>query len=224
MKIKYINHSCFLVTLNDGTEIVFDPFVSSKEARNEIKNKDYVFITHLHNDHFGSINDVYSKDKTTCVAFVEAASILNELGYKNCECLNYGGCYKQENFELHMVKALHSSSISKNRQIVYAGEPCGYVLKADNEVLYYTGDTDIFLDMKLICDYFKPTIILMCVGGKYTLDIDKAIYATEHLLSANLLIPMHYSTFKEINVDLEKLINNSKITIKNLRLMEEIEL
>ena len=37
MKIKYINHSCFLIEIN-GTKIVLDPYVETQEQINCIKN------------------------------------------------------------------------------------------------------------------------------------------------------------------------------------------
>ena len=37
------------------------------------------------------------------------------------------------------------------------------------KVIYHTGDTDIFGDMKIISELFKPDIALMCIGGHFTM-------------------------------------------------------
>lgn len=51
MKIEWMAHSCFKVTLENGKVIVFDPFDESIGYTRSDTAVDYVFISHDHKDH-----------------------------------------------------------------------------------------------------------------------------------------------------------------------------
>ncbi len=54
------------------------------------------------------------------------------------------------------------------------------------------GDTGIFGDMRLIADYYKPDLIMIPIGGNFTVGPVPAAYATKELIRAKAAIPMHY--------------------------------
>ena len=69
-----------------------------------------------------------------------------------------------------MVEAKHSSSIDGGNQIIYAGEPTGFVITVqDGPVLYHAGDTSVFLDMQLIRDLYHPQLAMLPIGDHYTM-------------------------------------------------------
>ena len=51
-----------------------------------------------------------------------------------------------------MVNATHSSSITENDEIIYAGPPCGFLIHSEGNKIYHAGDTGLMMDMKLLED------------------------------------------------------------------------
>jgi L-ascorbate metabolism protein UlaG (beta-lactamase superfamily) len=62
--------------------------------------------------------------------------------------------------------------------------------------LYHTGDTWLFGDMALIEQLYRPSIVLLCVGGgPYTEDPKTAALAIRKYFHPTTIVPMHYGTF-----------------------------
>jgi L-ascorbate metabolism protein UlaG (beta-lactamase superfamily) len=49
--------------------------------------------------------------------------------------------------------------------------------------------------MKLIGDYYKPDLVLIPIGGHFTMGPKDAAYAVNQWLKPKFAIPMHYGTF-----------------------------
>ena len=50
--------------------------------------------------------------------------------------------------------------------------------------------------MHLIDELYKPSHILLPIGGNYTMGPEEAAYAAHHFFkNANIVIPMHFGTF-----------------------------
>ena len=54
------------------------------------------------------------------------------------------------------------------------------------------GDTGVFGDMKFIGEYYKPDLVLIPIGGHFTMDPVDAAYALRELVKPKYAIPMHY--------------------------------
>jgi L-ascorbate metabolism protein UlaG (beta-lactamase superfamily) len=73
------------------------------------------------------------------------------------------------------------------------GEPIGFIVELENGFkFYHAGDTGLFGDMKMIGDYYKPDLVMLPIGGNFTMDPKDAAYATRELLKPKYAIPMHY--------------------------------
>ena len=66
--------------------------------------------------------------------------------------------------------------------------------------------------MKTIGYLYGPDVSLLPIGGKYTMDIEQAVIASQWL-NSDRIIPMHYNTFNAINVDIVEF--TKKIEEKN---------
>ena len=56
-----------------------------------------------------------------------------------------------------MTDARHSSGYIDNGQMVYMGEPAGFVIRLeDGRSIYFAGDTCLFGDMRLIGELYTP--------------------------------------------------------------------
>jgi len=94
-----------------------------------------------------------------------------------------------------MVHADHSSTIEDGGARIDGGLAAGFVIQCENGVtVYHAGDTGVFGDMKLIADLYKPDIVMIPIGGVYTMGPREAAKACE-LLNPKCIIPMHYGTF-----------------------------
>jgi len=91
------------------------------------------------------------------------------------------------------VRADHSSSSGN----VYLGNPCGLIIrpKPGGPVLYHMGDTDIFGDMALINEIYKPDIGIVPIGERFTMRPDVAAMACRRFFDFSTIIPCHYKTF-----------------------------
>ena len=54
------------------------------------------------------------------------------------------------------------------------------------------GDTGVFGDIKRISEYYKPDLVLIPIGGHFTMDPQDAAYALRELIKPKAAIPMHY--------------------------------
>ena len=91
--------------------------------------------------------------------------------------------------------AAHENPETKKREVHVGGEPVGFIIKLENGfTIYHTGDTNVFSDMKLISDYYKPDLLLLPIGGHFTMDPKEAALATK-LVNPKYAIPMHHGTF-----------------------------
>lgn len=58
----------------------------------------------------------------------------------------------------------------------------------------HMGDTGLFGDMKFIGEYYQPDVLLIPIGGNFTLGPIDAAYATREWIKPKMAIPMHYGT------------------------------
>lgn len=217
MQIKKIDHACFIIDV-DGVKFVTDPFsldIDLAIKQNpDLVNPDYILISHGHNDHMGSLSKI-AGDKTTIISNFEIASYLTRKGYKTID-MNIGGEIALGEVLLAMTPAVHTSSIADEDSLAYGGLASGFIIKHKSNTLYFAGDTDLFLDMKLIDKIYHPNIGLLPVGGHYTMNVDKAIYACKKFFKFKYVFPMHFNTFPAIECDPNLNLKRSKtIILKN---------
>jgi L-ascorbate metabolism protein UlaG (beta-lactamase superfamily) len=94
-----------------------------------------------------------------------------------------------------MTHAVHSCGILDDGKIIYGGEAAGYVLRFDDgRSLYFAGDTNVFSDMALIQELYRPELAMLPIGDLFTMSPREAAVACR-LLKAKRVIPMHFGTF-----------------------------
>jgi L-ascorbate metabolism protein UlaG (beta-lactamase superfamily) len=95
-----------------------------------------------------------------------------------------------------MVQAVHSSGVTDDDgRMVTAGTSTGYVLEfPDGLVVYHSGDTDVFGDMALIAEIYRPDVSVLSIGGFYTMGPRQAAHAVR-LLGATQVLGSHFGTF-----------------------------
>ncbi|MCX8094728.1 MAG: metal-dependent hydrolase [Caldisericia bacterium] len=200
--ITYLGHSSFLIKWKEG-EILIDPFFSENDYYFfESIKLTHIFLTHGHGDHLGISLELYNKYKPKIIGAYELTLFLNKKGIKEEDLIsiNFGGYNNFPFGKVKMVFALHSSSNLENGNIIYTGNPCGYIFKFEDRSIYHMGDTGLSYEFKLIGETEKIDILLIPIGGYYTMDINDAITAV-NMIKSEYVIPMHYETFPEIKID-----------------------
>ena len=210
MQITYLGHSAFELETN-GHKILIDPFLIMSPNYNPLGVTD-IFVTHGHGDHLGNAVEISKNVGAKITAIFELANYCTSKGAL-VNGINLGGWINYSWGRVTAVPAFHSSSTPEG---IYAGCPCGYVFEIEGKVIYHAGDTCLNSEMKIIGDIYKPDIVMLPIGGNYTMDIEQAVMASEFLKTSEV-IPMHYNTFDAINVDITEfetlIIKKGKIPI-----------
>lgn len=199
VKITYLGHAAFKIISSKGIVIYIDPFLSGNPKTpaelKTVEKADLILVTHGHGDHVGDTIPIAEKTNAKVIAMPELGRYLTKKGVKNVVGMNKGGTYTSHGIAITMVHAVHSSSVTEGDQVIYTGEPSGWVIRFENGfTLYHAGDTGLFGDMKLIGELYKPEVSLLPIGGHFTMDPREATYAAR-LLGSTYVIPMHYGTF-----------------------------
>lgn len=219
MKLKWLGHSCFII---DGRDrVIIDPFITDNPlcpVKPEDIEVDIIAITHGHADHMG---DAFKIKNAKIVAIHEIAQYAIRMG-REAEGMNIGGKIRVYNTDFAMVPAFHSSGLDTTNLSTC---PAGFVIDSGKPV-YHAGDTCLFSDMKLIGELYKPYVALLPIGGRYTMDIEQAVMASEWI-KAKITIPMHYNTFDVIRQDaneFKRILEERGMEVIVLQPGEEIEI
>lgn len=210
MKITYYGHSCFAVEIQ-GKTLLFDPFITPNSLASNIDigkiKADYILVSHGHEDHVADLVLLAKNTGAKVVSNYEIYVWLTKQGIENAHPMNTGGKWKFDFGTVECTTAQHSSSFPDG---TYAGNPMGFHVSTAEGSFYYSGDTALTLDMKLIGDYRKTDVALLPIGDNFTMGIDEAIIAAD-FIRCNKIVGVHYDTFGFIVIDKE----TAKIKFKN---------
>ncbi len=208
-RITWLGHATVLIQTARGTNVLIDPFITQNPKYPkgfELPEKiQYILLTHGHGDHMSDAVPVATKHGSTVVAIYELAAYVGEKGVANTMGINIGGTVQLEDVAVTMVEAKHSAAAEDEHGTHYVGVATGFVMSiADGPVLYHSGDTTVFGDMKLIADLYHPEVAMLPIGGYYTMGPKEAALATR-LLSPKMVLPIHFGTFPPLKGTPEEL-------------------
>jgi L-ascorbate metabolism protein UlaG (beta-lactamase superfamily) len=200
MKVKYYGHSCFAVEIKNKI-LLFDPFITPNElAKNIDVNKvpaDYILITHAHDDHMADALTIAKRTGALIISNFEVGEWLTKKGASKTHPVNPGGTFKLDICRAKFVNAIHSSSFPDGS---YGGNAGGFVIESDEGNFYYSGDTALTMDMKLIGESTKLKWAALCIGDNFTMGVEDAIKACD-FIHCNEVLGVHYDTFPPIKID-----------------------
>lgn len=196
LSFRWMGFGGFYIKTPGGKIIVIDPWINNNplcpEDMRQLENLDYIFLTHAHRDHAEDVIWLSEKTGAKVLAGWELAHILTGKGVKNVVAINKGGTRRFGEIAVVAVHADHSSAYIEGDQLLYGGEPMGYVIRFENDyVVYHAGDTNVFGDMALIAELYKPELAVLPIGDTYTMSPREAAKAIR-LLDVKQVIPMHF--------------------------------
>jgi len=172
MKIKWYGHAAFLITSDQGVKIITDPYESGayggQLAYGKIKDQSDIALTsHDHADH----NDTKS--------LPGSPQIVKNSGSKTVKGISFKG-----------IPTYHDSSKGSER-----GTNTIFTFSVDGIRVCHLGDLGHILSEKELAEIGPVDILLIPVGGYFTIDSKEATRVAEQL-KAKVLIPMHFKTEK----------------------------
>lgn len=220
MKITFYGHATFGVEIN-GKHLLFDPFISPNEkAKNVNINEipaDYILISHGHADHVADVETIAKRTSALIVSNFEIVTWFGAKGLENGHPMNHGGKWKFDFGTVKYVNAIHSSTLPDGAG---GGNPGGFVVESNEGNFYYSGDTALTYDMKLIGEHHKLDFAMLCMGDNFTMGVDDAVIASD-FVKCDHIIGMHYDTFGYIVINHDVAKNafaqkGKKLTLMNI--------
>lgn len=198
MEITWLGHGTFQLVLPSGETVLLDPWIDGNPSyppAHVVKKADLIVISHGHFDHIHDAVPLAKKFEPPVVAIYEICHWLESKGVQNVRPMNKGGSQQIGTITVTMTHAVHSCGILDDGKIVYGGEAAGFVLRFDDgRSAYFSGDTNVFSDMHLIQEIYRPDLAFLPIGDLFTMSPREAAVACR-LLKVKKVIPMHFGTF-----------------------------
>ena len=214
-EVLWLGQSTMRITTPGGKVIVIDPWLTTNpktpEAFKQLQalgKVDMILVTHAHFDHFA---DAPALAKMHNVPIYNAGGMgqsIVSLGIVPPALVQrFGKSGTVDPFgptgpKITAVHAEHSSELvwknpaTDKEETHYGGEPVGYIIELENGFkIWHMGDTGLFGDMRLIGETYKPDLVLIPIGGHFTLGPQDAATAVRDMIKPKYAMPMHYGTY-----------------------------
>lgn len=169
MKIRWLGHSCFLITSESGTRMLTDPYAVGGGIRYSpiTETADIVTVSHEHDDH-NNVSAVRGKP----------------------EVIRGDGAKSSRGIQLKGISSYHDEAGGKQR-----GHNTIFCFAIDGIELCHLGDLGHQLSLEQIGEIGDVDILLIPVGGLFTIDASVATQLCSNL-KPRVIIPMHFKAVK----------------------------
>lgn len=207
MKINWLGHSAFRVETGSSV-VLIDPFLNGNPAfpgagisfEAAIDGATHIVVTHGHGDHVGDTVEIARATGAKVVTNYDLCMWLAKQGVSTFDPMNNGGTTDQGDFKVTLVHADHSAGLIEMNVGFPLGSANGVVLTtSEGRTLLHMGDTDVFSDMGLINELWRPDIGIVPIGDRFTMGARTAAYACKKFFDFETIIPCHYASFSIID-------------------------
>lgn len=200
MKLTYFGHSCFLVE-SGGQRLLFDPFITPNPLAKGVDVRgiraDLILLSHGHADHVADAVALAKQAGAPVVCNWEVSEWLGRQGVAEVFPMNHGGSKAFGFGRVKMTSAIHSSTMPDGSA---GGNPGGYVVAFEEGAFYYSGDTALTMDMKLVAEEFSVRFAVLPIGDNFTMGAQDAAKAAG-FVGTKTVVGVHYDTFPPIRID-----------------------
>jgi L-ascorbate metabolism protein UlaG (beta-lactamase superfamily) len=214
-EVLWLGQATMRITTPGGKVIVIDPWLSTNPKTpaqfkdlKALGKVDLILVTHAHYDHF---NDAPALAKMNNAPVYNAGGMgpaivsLGILPTAQVQRFGKSGTvapFGPTGLKITAVHAEHSSELvwknpaTDKEETHFGGVPVGYVIELENGFkIWHMGDTGLYGDMKLVGETYKPDLVLIPIGGHFTMGPRDAATAVRDMIKPRYAIPMHYGTF-----------------------------
>jgi L-ascorbate metabolism protein UlaG (beta-lactamase superfamily) len=212
--LKWFGHAGFKLQFLDAKEIhrniYIDVWIDNKDCPEEEKKEcpndaDLILVTHGQLDHsmhapFLCMAGKREERKIVCTSEVGTYyELFRKIPPQFIAKMQKGGTKDFGFCKVTMVAADHPSTCVGPQGVqITGGQACGFVITIPdhNIAIYHAGDTNVFSDMKLIDELYKPNVALLPIGDCLGMGPREAAYAVKNFLpTPEKIIPMHFNSF-----------------------------
>jgi L-ascorbate metabolism protein UlaG (beta-lactamase superfamily) len=169
MKLKWLGHSCFLITSETGLKIITDPYgtVQGVKYAPIKETADIVTMSHDHFDH-NAVSSVAGKPE-----------VVKVIGVKRVKGIQFKG-----------IASYHDEAGGKQR-----GANTIFCFSVDGIKVCHLGDLGHPLNNEQLKEIGDVDLLLIPVGGYFTIDARVSTQICSKL-EPRVIVPMHYKTPK----------------------------
>jgi len=209
MKVTWFGHSAFRLEFGSSV-VLIDPFFTGNPGfkGDPVKagaGATHVLLTHGHGDHVGDSLKISAQTGAKLVTNYDLCMWLAGQGAKSFDPMNTGGSTDQGEFTVTLVRADHSAGMGDAGVNAPLGNANGVIVKPKlkgEPIVWHCGDTDIFSDMKLLCQLHKPKAAFVPIGDRFTMGAATAALAVKKFMpGVKTVAPSHYGSFPIIAAD-----------------------
>jgi L-ascorbate metabolism protein UlaG (beta-lactamase superfamily) len=212
-EVLWLGHSSTRITTPGGKVLVIDPWLTSNpktpagfKQLEALGKVDLILISHAHFDHFADVPALAKLHNIQVFGPNGLGASMAALGIlpaEQAQRFNKGGSVSPLGAggpKITAVRAEHSSELNwkdaaGKEQVHPGGEPLGFIIEMENGFkIWYMGDTAIFGDMRLIADIHRPDLVLVPIGGHFTMGPQDAGLAVRDMIKPRFAMPVHYGT------------------------------
>ncbi|MGM0446017.1 MAG: MBL fold metallo-hydrolase [Bacillota bacterium] len=165
MKIKWWGHATFLITTSDNKMILTDPYNEELPYKKITDKPDYVTVSHDHFDH-------------NAVDLLEGSP----------EVIRENSGFEDDHINFEGISVYHDDAEGNKR-----GENNIFIITTDEFKIAHFGDLGHELEKEQLSKLKDIDILLIPVGGNYTIDAKKAKQIVDEI-KPKVILPMHYKT------------------------------
>jgi L-ascorbate metabolism protein UlaG (beta-lactamase superfamily) len=165
MKIRWYGHACFVLESETGVRVLTDPFDNTVGYPIPDVTVDIITVSHHHHDH-------------NYVSAIKGDPVI----------IDGVGEYTVGGISIRGYRTYHDDVIGEKR-----GENTLFTIDMDGMRICHCGDLGHLLDMVKLHNIMPVDVLLVPVGGTFTIDAAQAAKLVEDM-KPRLTIPMHFKT------------------------------